>query len=507
MVAGTSKLASLPVTLPTTPLSKDVNVHDISRQFEGLFSVITDSSTFTHDAIWRDTFALTGTFRTFYSAEGVTKAWQGACLESARLIDGTLTMLHDKAMVMSLPDGSNWVEITGSFATRTSNGLTAQCSLMIGVVPGHEEEKWKVWSMRTVLEEIEGWPSVDRYAPKVNGTVNGEFASGSLDTNGTEAGNAVAYHDVVVVGGGQAGLSVAGRLQALGVDYVLLDKYKQIGDSWSSRYDSARLHTIREYSHLPFDRTFPKDKYQEFLTKDDLARGYRDWAKKFGIVDHIWTETELKSGAWEQDIPEWTLCILKQGRKENVRCRFVVLAIGAGGQIPYMPDLPGKDEFKGVVVHSQQYLNAKAWKGKRGIVVGSANTAHDIAEDMLDASLASTTMVQRSPTYVLPYEYWQKVSSRTYNENFPTELADKLQMTGPAAVGRLLINSALHAMASEEPERFEALERAGFRTVRYGDLMWNLTERKGGHYMDIGTSRKIADGKVSMWLICRNGGN
>jgi cation diffusion facilitator CzcD-associated flavoprotein CzcO len=85
-----------------------------------------------------------------------------------------------------------------------------------------------------------------------------------------------------VVGGGQAGLSMGGRLKALGIHYIVLDKHNEVGDSWKTRYASARLHTTREYAHLPFDRTFPAH-YQEWLTKDDLAQGYRDWVSKFGI--------------------------------------------------------------------------------------------------------------------------------------------------------------------------------------------------------------------------------
>jgi hypothetical protein len=51
-------------------------------------------------------------------------------------------------------------------------------------------------------------------------------------------------------------------------------------------------------------------------------------------------------------------------------------------------------------------------------------------------------------------------------------------------------------MASEEPERFDALERAGFKVERYGDLTHHINERLGGHYMDVGASAKIVKGLV-----------
>jgi hypothetical protein len=55
----------------------------------------------------------------------------------------------------------------------------------------------------------------------------------------------------------------------------------------------------------------------------------------------------------------------------------------------------------------------------------------------------------------------------------------------------------LHEKIRNDPERFDALERAGFKLDRYGDLMYCMYERFGGHYMDVGASGKIARGQVS----------
>lgn len=491
--SGISKLAQFPVALPTQPLPDGVKAEEVATHFNDLPSLLPGPASYIEGAVWRDSFALTGTLRTFYSPQGITQAWRAASKHSAHPLTDSFQIHKDAGMVTNLPNGSSWVEVRGSFKIKTVSGLVGICSLLISVVPA-ADRPWKIWSMRTVLDEIEGWPSVTSYTPKIeNGSVtngaNGHHESGDEDES---------YYDVVVVGGGQAGLSTTARLQALGVNYVLLDKYKQIGDSWATRYNSARLHTIREYSHLPFDRTFTADKYQEFLTKDDLARGYRDWANKFGISDHTWTEAELKSGSWHDQKQSWSLNILKSGKQRKLKCKFMVMCTGGGGQVPFMPDIPGKVSFDGEVLHSSRYKSAKAWSGKHGVVIGTANTAHDVAEDMLAAGIASVTMVQRNTTYVLPYEYWQKLSSRTYNGQLPTEVADKLQMSGPNAVGRLMIKGGLDGMAAQESERFDALERAGFKTERYGDLMFHLSERAGGHYMDVGASQKIADGKIKV---------
>ena len=154
------------------------------------------------------------------------------------------------------------------------------------------------------------------------------------------------------------------------------------------------------------------------------------------------------------------------------------------------------EKFKGVMMHSVQYHDASAWKGKRGVIIGSANTAHDIAEDMVEAELASTILVQRSRTYVMPYEYFKRIAEITYNSTFPTDLADMLGVSNPFPVVRLASLVALNAQVDRQPERFDALERAGFDVERYGDIITTLYEHFGRHYMDVGASAKIAQGLV-----------
>lgn len=83
------------------------------------------------------------------------------------------------------------------------------------------------------------------------------------------------------------------------------------------------------------------------------------------------------------------------------------------------------------------------------------------------------------------------------NDHTPLETSDRTLFAGPLAVSRLTTMAALNTQAEAEPERFAALERAGFRTERYGDLVGLLSERFGGHYIDVGASAKIAQGLVS----------
>lgn len=482
-----SVLETLPCNLPVSHFDTDGEFEAIATPFIDSLSNLTPAN-LTSTAIWRDLFALTGTIRTIYSPDSITKAWSDT--STSRQAEG-FAIIKDSAKPMRLDKDTGWVNVSFTFRCRgTPPGM---CRGILSLVLD-DDGQWKIWLLRTILEQLQGCEDVDNLPPVHEHTsgINGHH-SPSNGVNGSAT--SPTHFDCVVVGAGQGGLGSAGRLQALGVSYVVLDKNAQVGDNWMTRYDSARLHTTREYNHLPFDRTFPLP-YQEFLTKYDLARGYQNWIHKFGIDQHIWFNTTLESGSWDQDSKTWTLRIRCSDSTQTLTCRHVVMATGGGGQIPIMPTYPGRELFRGTVLHSAEYKSAGPWRGKSGIVIGTANTAHDVAEDMVAAGLSSITMVQRTRTYVLPCEYFKAISDRSYNADVPTLDADREQYSMPYAVTRLMSRKALHGMAAREPERFDALEKVGFKVERYGDIMWHICERLGGHYMDVGCSEMIAKGLV-----------
>lgn len=69
--------------------------------------------------------------------------------------------------------------------------------------------------------------------------------------------------------------------------------------------------------------------------------------------------------------------------------------------------------------------------------------------------------------------------------------------TNPTSISRLVSAKAFHSLAQAEPQRWEGLERAGFKVDPYGDIQYHISVRLGGHYIDVGTSKKISEGQVS----------
>lgn len=450
--------------------------------------------------VWRDTFALTGSLRTFYTPASIVKAWTSTC--ATRQCQGFSFTPGRTRPVQVGP--SHWVDVQFTFNVRATPA--ARCRGILSLICDNKST-WKIWMIRTVLDNLEGVPSVDK--PTWIDSREENNISATAEGNGTgdvhDKVNVVNYsnneptetYDCVIVGAGQAGLGSAGRLQALGISsYIVLERNGEIGDNWMNRYNSTRLHTPREYSHLPFDRTFAG--YQEYLTKFDLAKGYKDWARRTGVDQHIWLQTDLEAGSWDERDKLWSLQVRQSGHDvKTIQARNIIMAVGACGQTPVMPNLPGRLDFQGLVLHSADYKSPKEWKGKAGVIVGTANTAHDVAQDMVEAGLSSVTMVQRARTFVVPVENYKYFSDFAYNTTIPTSEADFESMSSPYAVVRLIANTALAAMANQDPARFDALEEAGFRVERFGDIWYHLCERGGGHYVDVGCSKLISEGAVS----------
>jgi hypothetical protein len=265
-------LDTLPCKLPTEYIPDDADPAAIATPFVGkLIAGSLDLQDFVSHALWRDSFALTSSLRTFYSGTTVATTWKK--LNKVRKTT-SFQVEAASAVIRRIQNEVFWIELP--FVFETGDSPATSCQGFLSLVPC-PDATWRIWILRTILDQLEGCSDVDILKPIVE-------AGEQLVIHPTNGHcHQQQHYDCVVVGAGQGGLSSAGRLKALGLSYVLIDRNPEVGDNWMLRYDSARLHTTREYAHLPYDRTFTPE-YQEYLTKYDLARGYKSWVAKFGIV-------------------------------------------------------------------------------------------------------------------------------------------------------------------------------------------------------------------------------
>jgi hypothetical protein len=124
----------------------------------------------------------------------------------------------------------SFVVIQGSFALETCIG---RCSGIFSLVPV-AQGGWKALTIVIGLESIRGSP---------NSFAEG-IAAGSTLTPRTRPGDPT----VVIIGAGQAGLSVAARLESIGISTVIIERRERVGDSWRARYDSLNINTPKDFS-------------------------------------------------------------------------------------------------------------------------------------------------------------------------------------------------------------------------------------------------------------------
>jgi putative flavoprotein involved in K+ transport len=299
---------------------------------------------------------------------------------------------------------------------------------------------------------------------------------------------------VLVIGGGQAGLSIAARLSQLGVDTLIVDRHPRIGDNWRTRYHSLTLHNevfVNHLPYLPFPPTFPV-----YIPKDKLANWFEFYVEAMEL--NYWTGTELVSGRYDDKRKQWTITLKRDGATRVVYPRHIVFATGVSS-IPSYPDVPGLKDFAGTVVHSGDFKHAEQWKGRKALVLGSGTSGHDVAQE-LQAHGADVTIIQRSKTYVVSLAEAQRVYA-IYSEGIPIDDCDLLATSMPYPVLRRSYQVSTALSAEIDKPLLDQLAARGFRLWNGEDetgFQMMYLRRGGGYYFNVGCSDLIVSGAVGL---------
>ena len=197
-------------------------------------------------------------------------------------------------------------------------------------------------------------------------------------------------YPVVVVGGGPAGLATSAELRRRGIEHVVLERGDGAGHSWANLYDSLTLHTGKHLSTLPgmpFDRRVPL-----FPSRRDFV----DYLHRYVEELELPLETGRTVTAIERRDDEW----LVRTDRGDVTAHDVVVATGIIAS-PRLPVLPGRERFRGRVMHSVEYRRPAGFAGRRVLVVGVGNSGGEIGSELANAG-ASVTIAVRSGANVMP---------------------------------------------------------------------------------------------------------
>ena len=386
--------------------------------------------------------------------------------------------------------GRDCIEAIFEFTTAVGRGA--------GIVRLSEDDGvMKAWLLSTTLEELEGFAEQIGDNRPTGAAYSRNFGGDNWEDIRQKA---VAYEDreptVLVVGGAQSGLSIAARLNQLGVDTLVVEHWPRIGDSWRKRYHSLALHNSTHLNHLPymdFPPTWPK-----YIPKGMLGNWFEFYADAMEI--NCWTDTEFVGGTWDDAAKCWTATVKRgDGTERVVRPRHLVFANGVSSY-PMIPELPGLEAFKGEVIHSEGFNSGAEWAGKRALVLGTGSSGNDIALDLHSHGVA-TTLIQRGSTTVVSIDPSARLNEAVWDEGPPLEDCDLIVASAPPALIVEGYKLVTQRMLELDREMIDGLKGIGFKFDMGEDETGHQMKyfrRGGGYNLDAGSSALMIKGEMGL---------
>jgi putative flavoprotein involved in K+ transport len=441
---------------------------------------------FAKEGYWRDLVAFTWNIKTMEGRDQVRQ------------------MLADSLARVKPRD---WRIAEGETATEAGGVLESWISFETEVARGYGLIRVKdglIWTLLTTMAALKGHEEKSGFTRPLgarHGVNPGAKTWKELRDDETKKLGTETQPYALVIGGGQGAIGLGARLRQLGVPTIIVEKNERAGDSWRKRYKSLCLHDPVWYDHLPYI-DFPKN-WPVFSPKDKIG----DWLEMYARVMELnyWTKTTAKSAKYDPKKKEWTVVVDRDGEDVTLRPKQLVFATGMSSK-PVLPRFKGMETFKGEQHHSSVHPGPDGYKGKRVVVIGSNNSAHDICAALYEAGV-DVTMVQRSSTHIVRSATLMEIglgdlySERAVRGGVTTAKADLVFASLPYRIMNQFQKPLYDKMREVDAAYYAALEKAGFK-LDYGDdesgLFMKYLRRGSGYYIDVGASQLVIDGKIRL---------
>ena len=443
------------------------------------------SNLFFVDSHWRDILALTWKIQTVSGKSKIIEDLYNNILDvSAKDFQIDQERTPPREVIRG---GKSVIEVILKFNTKFG-----ECEGIVRLYEDHEEQRqFKAWSFLTALSELNN--SNNKELEKYQNTLEGP---NWLDKRNKDRLFNNREPEVIVVGSGQAGLSIAARLKQQDIDTLIVDKNERVGDNWRNRYHSLKLHNQTHVNHLPY-MPFPST-WPTYIPKDKLAGWFEYYVESMEL--NVWTNTRFIGAEYKEDKKYWNVKLkLPDGTIKVMKPKHIVMAVGVSS-VPNRTKITGINDYKGKVIHSVDYDSGKDYNGKNVLVYGTGTSAHDVAQDLYVHG-ANVKIVQRSPSMVVNVEPSAQLPYQLYSEGPNIDDCDLITISTP-----LQVLKKTHQLLTEKTKRIDKplldkLTSVGFN-LEYGEensgWQFKYLTRGGGYYFNVGASDLIADGKIKV---------
>ena len=441
---------------------------------------------FAPECYWRDLVAFTWNIKTVEGREQV-RDMLTHCLARVKPHDWRVAAGEDASEAGGVAEA--WI----SFETEVARGYG-----LIRLKDG------LIWTLLTTMVELKGHEEKSGFTRPLGALHGSHPGAKTWKEHREDEAATLGFTDqpyTLIIGGGQGGIVLGARLRQLGVPTIIIERNERAGDSWRKRYKSLCLHDPVWYDHLPY-LDFPKN-WPVFSPKDKIG----DWLEMYTKVMELnyWTSTTAKSAVWNEAEQNWTVVVERGGQEIVLRPTQLVFATGMSGKAN-IPAFKGMENFKGEQHHSSRHPGPDAYVGRKVVVIGSNNSAHDISAALYEAGV-DVTMIQRSTTHIVRSDSLMEIglgdlySERAVQSGMTTAKADLIFASLPYRILHTFQKPVYDKIREVDADFYRDLEKAGFQLDFGPDdsgLFMKYLRRGSGYYIDIGASQLIIDGKIKL---------
>ena len=256
-------------------------------------------------------------------------------------------------------------------------------------------------TVRQMMDFVAGVEIPEHYAPFLMEELQMSGADPKQpDWSSPKLRAAAATLPVAIIGAGMSGLLAGIRLQQAGIPFTIVEKNADVGGTWfENSYPDCR---VDNPSHLYSYAFEPNHEWPNHFSPQPVLLAYfRGIADKHGLRRHIRFETQVEEAAFDEASASWKVRVRdKAGKTETLTAKAVISAVGQLNQ-PRLPDIPGRDDFKGPAFHSARWRHDVDLKGKRVAVIGTGASAFQFVPEVAKEA-AHLTVFQRTPPWLAP---------------------------------------------------------------------------------------------------------
>ena len=433
---------------------------------------------FLADGFWKDNLTITFDRRTLQGRETIAEAWKQLSGTRKPVIFTTAqgyALGLPAAFKRTAPTLAS-LDVPFCFTTEAPR---MNCVGLAKLIP--QDGKWKIWLMSTVADSLTDSPFAK--LPRKSPSLVPESQRGKAHAQGLP--NVDGALDVVVVGASLGGVGYTIMLDSIGANVIAFDEHEQAAGNWlSGGRNWVVLHQTPRKNELPqYPVPDVKDLGGGDVTKYVSAAVEDLKLPVFCSIKVISNTFNEASGLWDVRIED-----VKTQKQASVKSKNVVFAAAyiLPEAYPYLPPLTNRELFKGPVQHSEEYKDAEMYQDKNVVVVGSGNSAHDIARSLVNGGACDVTILQRGPTAFFKWEVISPLVDGPFATPLPIDTADFLFFhLFPTGVARDIARGAFAAMEAAQSDFYATLESKGYSIQRNRDFVTGVHKtRNASFFMD-----------------------